>query len=86
MMENSGELAMATKKPENMSFEDAIGELEKIVNKLEQGELSLDEALKQFERGISLARSSGNKLKTAEQQVQILLQKDGESELVKFEE
>ena len=42
---------MAIKKPENLSFEEAIGELELVVAALEQGELPLDEALARFERG-----------------------------------
>ncbi len=64
---------MAVKKPENMTFEASIEELETIVSRLEQGDCELDEALKQFERGISLTRASSQKLQHAEQQVQILL-------------
>ena len=44
---------MATKKPENLSFEEALDELSKIVAQMEQGELSLEQSLKQFERGIA---------------------------------
>ncbi|QUM87933.1 exodeoxyribonuclease VII small subunit [Moritella sp. 36] len=64
---------MAVKKPENMTFEASITELEAIVNSLEQGDCELDNALKQFERGISLTRASSQKLQHAEQQVAILL-------------
>jgi exodeoxyribonuclease VII small subunit len=64
---------MATKKPENMTFEASIDELDTIVAQLENGELSLDDALKSFERGISLARASQNKLTDAEQRVSILM-------------
>lgn len=64
---------MAAKKPENMPFESAIGELKSIVEAMEQGELSLDDALKHFERGIQLARASQKKLENAEQRVQILV-------------
>ncbi|MCE2595893.1 exodeoxyribonuclease VII small subunit [Motilimonas cestriensis] len=77
---------MAAKKPENMSFEESLGELELIVKKLELGELALEDALKQFERGISLARISSTKLQSAEQQVQILLEQDGEQTLAPFQE
>ncbi len=66
---------MATKKPENMKFEETLNELEDIVQQLEQGELSLEESLKQFERGISLASAGQTKLQQAEQQVDILRQK-----------
>lgn len=70
---------MATKKPENMSFEHALDELEQIVADLEQGEIPLEESLKRFERGIALARASQKKLKDAEQQVAILM-KNGDGE------
>lgn len=47
--------------------------LETLVEQLEHGELPLDEALKQFERGVALARSCQSALKAAEQKVEILL-------------
>ncbi|WP_163935962.1 exodeoxyribonuclease VII small subunit [Paraferrimonas sp. SM1919] len=62
------------KKPENLSFEESLNELEQIVNALEQGETSLDDALKQFERGITLVRATQSKLTEAEQKVSILLE------------
>jgi exodeoxyribonuclease VII small subunit len=65
---------MAAKKTESLSFDAALNELENIVQQLEQGDLPLETALKQFERGIQLARVSKQKLEQAEQQVQILLQ------------
>ena len=67
---------MAKKQPENMTFEQSLGELEQVVQLLEQGELSLDEALKQFERGVALSRASEQKLQAAEQKVQVLLADD----------
>lgn len=75
---------MAAKKPDNMSFEEALGELESIVAALEQGELNLDDALKQFERGIALSRAGAQKLRQAEQKVSILLQQDPEGALSPF--
>lgn len=48
---------MASKKPENMTFEATIKELDTIVENLENGDLALDDALKKFERGIALALS-----------------------------
>ncbi|MEK6213176.1 MAG: exodeoxyribonuclease VII small subunit, partial [Vibrio fluvialis] len=62
---------MASKKPENMSFEATIQELDELVDQLENGDLALDEALKKFERGIALARSGQTKLDEAEQRVSI---------------
>lgn len=55
-----------------------MSELEDIVTKLEQGEISLEDSLKNFERGIELTRNCQNALQEAEQKVQILTQsKDG---------
>ncbi|WP_018691049.1 exodeoxyribonuclease VII small subunit [Algicola sagamiensis] len=68
---------MAAKKPENMSFEASIEELEQIVSQLESGSLTLEDSLKYFERGIQLSQSSQSKLKAAQQKVQILLEEKG---------
>ncbi len=54
------------------SFEKSIQELEEIVSLLEKGDLSLDESLKQFEKGVSLARMCQEKLANAEQKIEIL--------------
>jgi len=76
---------MATKKPENLSFEQALEELTTIVSEMEQGDLSLDQSLKQFERGIALAGASSSKLQQAEQKVAILMGKDEKSVLTDFD-
>lgn len=76
---------MAAKKPENMSFESALTELESIVTELEQGNLPLEQALKQFERGIGLARSGQSKLAQAEQKVEILLGTPEQAQLAPFD-
>ena len=75
---------MASKKPENMTFEATIEELDVIVDSLENGDLALDDALKKFERGIALARSGQSKLQDAEQRVSILLNNDDQSPLTDF--
>ncbi len=72
------------KKPENLSFEESISELEHIVSELEQGQVPLDDALKQFERGIKLVRSSQAKLETAQQKVSILMEQEEDAALVDF--
>lgn len=77
---------MAVKKPENLSFEQAMEELATIVSEMEQGEMSLDHALKQFERGIGLANASASKLKQAEQKVAILMSNDVDAEVSPFQE
>jgi len=61
------------KKGKTVDFEQALGELEAVVEKLEHGDLPLEEALKQFERGIELTRGCQASLKQAEQRVEILL-------------
>jgi exodeoxyribonuclease VII small subunit len=58
-------------------FEAAFAELEAIVEALEQGDLSLDESLQRFERGVQLTRACQAALKNAEQKVEILLRKTG---------
>jgi len=59
-------------------FEAAFAELEKIVEKMESGEQSLEEALKSFQRGIELTRMCQQGLKDAEQRVEKLIQENGE--------
>ena len=58
-------------------LEKSLAELEKIVERLEGGDLSLDESLKQFERGVALTRQCQTALRAAEQKVEILLRKRG---------
>ena len=76
---------MAKRSQKTPDFETALAELEALVEKMEQGELSLDESLKQFERGVQLTRSCQQALKEAEQKVQILLEKDGQTSLEPFD-
>lgn len=61
-------------------FERSLAELEAIVDRLEAGDLSLDESLKQFERGVQLTRVCQAALKQAEQKVEILMRKSGTSD------
>jgi exodeoxyribonuclease VII small subunit len=58
-------------------LEKSLAELESIVEKLEAGDLTLDESLKQFERGVQLTRHCQTALRKAEQKVDILLKKNG---------
>lgn len=67
-----------------LNFEDALTELEQLVERMEQGNLPLEEALKLFERGIQLTRTCQKSLKEAEQKVQILLEENGEPTLKPF--
>lgn len=67
------------------SFENDLQALEALVEKLEQGDLPLEDSLQQFERGIALARRCQQALKTAEQKVRILLEKNVDAEPGNFD-
>jgi len=57
---------------EDIQFEKALERLEKIVEALEGGELSLDEALKKYEEGVKLSRSCSKKLSETEKKIEML--------------
>jgi len=65
------------RKKQGVDFEAALGELEGLVERMEEGELSLEESLKTYERGIALSRACQKSLDAAEQRIQILSEKDG---------
>jgi exodeoxyribonuclease VII small subunit len=60
------------------SFEDAIEELEGIVDQLEAGEVPLEEAIQLFQKGMKLSKVCHDKLQRVEKQVQILMEEEGE--------
>ena len=65
-------------------FELAMRDLEELVERLEQGDLPLEESLAAFERGVMLTRACQTALKEAEQKVEILLKKAGEPAVEAF--
>jgi len=77
---------------ENVSFEEAFGELEEVVQQLEAGDLALDQAMALFERGTALATRCNTQLDAAELRVQQLVPAGGEGppgegyDLTSFEE
>ncbi|MBI4005288.1 MAG: exodeoxyribonuclease VII small subunit [Gammaproteobacteria bacterium] len=73
------------KKRNDIDFEKALEELEALIVKMEQGNLSLEESLRYFERGIALTKTCQKALSEAEQKVQILLEKDGKQKLQDFD-
>ncbi len=75
---------MPKKSASTTSFEQALSELEAIVQHLESGQLPLEDALNEFERGVTLARQGQQQLQKAEQRVQILLSQDEQAELSTF--
>jgi len=68
-----------------MSFEESLKELEGIVDKLEKGQLCLDESLMLFEKGIRLVRECNTKIQCAQQKVEQLILENGGSRTEKFE-
>jgi exodeoxyribonuclease VII small subunit len=75
---------MPKKQDNEANFEETIKQLEAIVTQLENGDLPLDEALNEFEKGIKLARSGQKHLNEAEQRIQILLSENGDAKLSQF--
>ncbi len=63
---------MTTKKPATISIEKSLNELESLINKMESKELSLDESLKLFERGVTLTNTCKKILDEAKQKIEII--------------
>jgi len=76
---------MATKAPKIKDFEKSLNELESIVNKMETGDLALDESLETFEKGIKLANSCQAALDQASQKVNILIEENGLQKTIPFD-
>ncbi len=68
-------VAMA-EKPKTFDFEKRLKELEKLVNQLETGEMSLEESLKAYEQGIELTRQCQSALDEAQRRIQIVIEND----------
>jgi exodeoxyribonuclease VII small subunit len=58
--------------PVTLTFEEALDELEKLVGRMESGDLSLEQSLSAHKRGLELARFCQERLETAQQQVKVL--------------
>ncbi len=71
---------MASKQQPEFNFEEALEELERLVSSMEEGELSLEDSMTAFEKGIKLTRECQTALQKAEQKVQILLNEGGETQ------
>lgn len=76
----------STKKIDSLDFEASMLELEGLVERMEQGEQSLEDSLIDFERGIALTRNCQKSLQETEQKIQQLIEKNGQEELVPFNE
>jgi exodeoxyribonuclease VII small subunit len=73
-----------SKKP--VDFEQALDQLENLVEAMEGGDLSLEDSLKAFEQGIKLSRECQTALSTAEQKVQLLLEENGQLKAVALDD
>ena len=73
-------------KKKEQSFEEQIKELEKIVKDLESGNVPLDEAIEKFNTAMKLSNSCNEKLKSAEESINKVLNKDGKLEDFEIEE
>lgn len=72
-------------KKNSDSFEQSLTDLETLVVKMEQGDLSLNESLSAFEQGVKLSRQCQQILDEAEQKIQLLSEQDGELVAQPFE-
>lgn len=68
---------MGTKKPQKSSFENSLNRLEEIVESLEQGKVSLDQAVGLYEEGIQLSKECAEKLKATELKIRKLAKSAG---------
>ncbi len=69
----------------DLSFETAVEKLEAIVSKLEQGDVTLEEALADFQEGVALLQLCNKRLLQVEERMKMLLDENGEIKLVPFE-
>lgn len=77
---------MAEKQKKELSFEESLEKLESIVKKLETGEIPLDDAIKEFNEAMTLAKKCDEKLKTAEESITKLIKDNGDIVDFKIEE
>ncbi|MCP5327842.1 MAG: exodeoxyribonuclease VII small subunit [Steroidobacteraceae bacterium] len=73
------------RKSRQPDFEKSLQELEQLVERLEAGDLPLEESLRTFERGVALTRDCQLALQSAQARVEILLQRDGRTETGTFD-
>tara|TARA_R110001606_G_scaffold44258_3_gene116145 strand:+ start:409 stop:648 length:240 start_codon:yes stop_codon:yes gene_type:complete len=73
---------MTKKKDSVFNFEESLASLENLVTAMEDGDLSLEESLQAFEKGIRLTRECQSALQKAEQKVQVLINENGDPEQI----
>lgn len=67
---------MKSVKKKSKTFEEAMAELEEIVEKLEKGELPIDESIEYFQKGVELSRYCSKKLDEVEKKITLLIEKE----------
>lgn len=65
-------------KSKSPNFEQSLTQLESLVESMEQGDLSLEDSLEAFEKGVKLTRDCQAQLNAAEQKVELLMEQQGE--------
>jgi exodeoxyribonuclease VII small subunit len=73
-------------KKKSIDFEQSLKTLEELVNRMEQGEMTLEESLEAFAQGISLTRECQTKLAAAELRVTQLIEQQGQLQLAPFDD
>lgn len=74
------------KAKKSVDFEEALDQLEELVEDMENGDLTLEESLKAFEQGIKLTRECQTALSQAEQKVQMLVEENGKLKAVDLDQ
>jgi exodeoxyribonuclease VII small subunit len=78
---------MTRKDPSSKRFETALEDLEKVVEQLESGELSLEDSLAAFEKGVGLVKYCNEKLNEVEKKIELLIKdKEGKLHLKPFQD
>ncbi len=72
--------APETPSPETLSYEQAIGELESLIQRIEKGEVGLEESLAEYRRGAALLKRCRSVLETAQQQIEELTAEGSEGD------
>lgn len=73
-------------KNENISFEESIEDLEKIVKKLDDGNLTLEESLEEFQKGIDAYKNCNEMLNKVEGKVKLIVEENSDIEIFDFKE
>ena len=85
-IEKNGELCVTKKPNKSPSLEESLSEISTLIEKMEHGELSLEQSLNHFERGVTLIKHCQKILEEAEQKVKVLIQNNNQEELSSYGE